>query len=244
MKKEELIIMGAVSCVSGLVGGLLGKFFASNELWKEHERLSNRLERADNTLKSMNDRAETITKNLNEQVDSAVRFVYDSEARNAFERRLKNVNIESLAENACRTEIHKVEDSVIRRRIQSEYQNQIRSVMQDELKEYFKTGIKSMIDVDIDTDFIRRTAKQYIKDVATDILEEEIRKSVRSYNIDGRIEDIIDDCDLEDVVEEYIESHPSKMQEVIRKSVTYILKDKLNNNFIERVIDAMQEEAE
>ena len=245
MKKSECIGAAIACCVSGLVGAIIANGFAdkwwSTRLFIKERELQEKTEKADALVKSVEEQADKAMKNLAEQVDAAVRFVYENGAQIAFEKRLKTINIEMIAENLCRSEIHKCEDTVITRIIRDEYSGQIRQVMQNELKEYFKKGIKEMVDVDIDADFIRRIAKQYVKDNAIDILEDEIKKAVRNYNVAGRVEDIIEDCDLDDAVEEYINSHPSKLQEAIRKSVNTILKDKLDDDFIDRVIEAMEE---
>ena len=248
MKKAEIIIAAAACCVSGLVGAAIADGMAyswwSKRLLKKEEELREKTEKADSIIKSVEGQTDKAMKNLAEQVDAAVRFVYENGAHIAFDKRLKTINVEAIAENLCRSEIQRCEDSVIRRRIQDEYSAQIRQVMQNELKEYFKKGIKEIVDADIDSDFIRRTAKQYVKDNAVDILEDEIKKAVRNYNVDARVEDIIDDCDFDDIVEEYINAHPSKVQGAIQKSVNTILKDKLDDEFIDRVIEAMEEEAE
>lgn len=248
MKKVEIIWAISACCVSGLVGAGVANIFA-NKWWyskfldKEAD-LKEKTEKAEAVVKSVEEQTDKAMKNLSEQVDTAVRFVYENGAKIAFDKRLKTINIEMIAENLCRSEIHRCEDTVISRRIRDEYSGQIHQVMQNELKEYFKKGIKEMVDADIDADFIRRTAKQYVKDNASDILEDEVKKSVRNYNVDDHIEDIINNCDLDDAVEEYINSHPSKLQEAIRKSVNAILKDKLDNKFIDRVIESMEAEAE
>ena len=235
MKREEIIAVVGCVVFGGIIGGYVSKFLVSHEVLKD---ISNEKEKLENTLA----KADEKIKNIDEQVDSAVRFVYDSEAKNAFDKRLRAVNIETVAESVCKAEIRKIEDSVIRRQIKSEYESQIHRVMQDEIKEYFKTGIKQMIDVDIDSEFVRRTAKQYIKDSIEDIVETEVKRAVDKCDIDKNVEDAIEDLDMEDVVEDYFNSHTRKVQGILQSAVEKVLRDKLNDAVIEKVADTISEE--
>lgn len=230
MKKNDVIALISACLGSGIAGACMAKLWFERDMSNEREKINAAL-----------DRAEARTKNINDQVDEAVRFVYDTEARNAFDKRLKSMNVESIAEEVCKREIQTIEDSVIRRRIQAEYEDQIRKVMQEELKEYFKTGIKRMIDTDIDSEFIRRTAKTYIKDIVSDQLDDEIEKAIKSCDVDDLMEKAINDCDVEDLIEEYIEDHSSKMNDIFRKAASQIFKEKFDDKFVEKVLESIEE---
>lgn len=230
MQKNEIMGLLAACTFSGIIGGFIAKLYLQKDLSEER-----------NKIQAAVDRAEAKSKDIDEQVEEAVRFVYDTEARNAFDKRLKTINVESIAEEVCTREIQPIEDSVIRRRIQAEYEGQIRKVMQDELKEYFKTGIKRMIDTDIDSEFIRRTAKTYIKDIVNDQVDEQIKKAVKDCGIDDLMEKAVNSSDVDERIADYIDDHSSKLNDIIRKSVNQILKEKFDDNFVAKVIDAIEE---
>ena len=230
MKKNDVIALISACLGSGMAGVCIAKLWFERDMSNEREKINAAL-----------DRAEARTKNINDQVDEAVRFVYDTEARNAFDKCLKSMNVESIAEEVCKREIQTIEDSVIRRRIQAEYEGQIRKIMQEELKEYFKNGIKRMIDTDIDSEFIRRTAKTYIKDIVSDQLDDEIEKAIKSCDVDDLMKKAVNDCDVEDLIEEYIEDHSSKINDIIRKAASQIIKEKFDDKFVEKVLESIEE---
>ena len=216
----EILGVGAMCIVAGAIGSVATRYFINSDLKEEKSKLNDAIANAEKS-----------SQNIAEQVDTAVRFVYDNEARGAFERKLRSVNVEEIAVNECKNSIRKVEDSVIRQSIRNSYDSQIRKVMQDELKEYFKTGIKRLVDTEIDTDFIRRTARDYVKNETNDILEKEISNEV------GK-------CDVSQAVEEYIDDNSSKFDTLIRKEIKKVISEKFDDDFVDRVVEAVEDSLE
>ena len=243
INKEQVIAMSISGCVGGLIVAAVSAITVEKKMrdkvhdyfYKERLFVRESMDKLESTV----EKADAKIKNFDDEVDKAVRFVYDTEARNAFDKRLKSVNVEALAEGICKTEIHKVEDSVIRREIKSQYDKQIKTVMESELKEYFKEGIKKYIDVDIDSDFIRRTAKQYIRDIVDEAVETEAEKAVDACDVEKLIEK---ELDLDDFVEDYFDSNQKKILASIERSARDILEDKFSEDVIDDIVEAIKDE--
>ncbi len=211
MRKDLAITIGINALIDILAVGAL--------FWKKDHDKKDLKEKEEELTKAIAN-AKDQANDISNKVDEAVRFVYDNEAKRAFDRKLQTINLEELATNICKRNLQKIEDSVIRKQIEQAYVTQIRGTMKDCLKDYFKDGIKKMVDDEIDTDFIRRMAKTCVKDDVHDILESEVEKMVR-------------DCDVSDVMADYIDSHSTKYDASIKR----VINDAVGNDIDDRLED-------
>lgn len=194
--QNKVFCITAIAAVGGLVGGLIAKYLLRKEFVKNDDRLDAKMKELDGEIENAKKQAESIKKqasDYSDQVERAVRFVYNTEARSAFERKLKTVNLEEISVAVCKDTIRKLDDTTIKQMIRESYESQIKTVMRNELEKYFKDGIKRLIDTDIDSEFIRRTAKTYVKDEVRDVLSEEVKEAV-------------DRCDLEKCIDNALSS--------------------------------------
>lgn len=192
--QNKAFCITAIAAIGGLVGGLVAKYLLQKELVKNDDRLDAKMRELDGEIENAKKQAESIKKQANDysdQVERAVRFVYNTEARSAFERKLKTVNLEEISVAVCKDAIRKLDDTTIKQMIRENYESQIKTVMRNELEKYFKDGIKRLIDTDIDSEFIRRTAKTYVKDEVRDVLSEEVKEAVDRCNIEKCIDDTL-----------------------------------------------------
>ena len=81
MKNRELC---TVISFASLIGGAAGCLISKAILEKSHKQ---EFEQVNKEVSETIDKAKKEIENINEQVDKAVRFVYDNEAKNAFEKR-------------------------------------------------------------------------------------------------------------------------------------------------------------
>lgn len=185
--QNKAFCITAIAAVGGLVGGLIAKYLLQKELVKNDDRLDAKMKELDGEIENAKKQAS----DYSDQVERAVRFVYNTEARSAFERKLKTVNLEEISVAVCKDAIRKLDDTMIKQMIRENYESQIKTVMRNELEKYFKDGIKRLIDTDIDSEFIRRTAKTYVKDEVRDVLSEEVKEAVGRCNIEKCIDDAL-----------------------------------------------------
>ena len=218
----EMVAMAAVGVIGGVLGGIIVDKMVKDSLANKKAELSEVIE---NAKKQTND--------ISEQVDTAVRFVYDNEAKSAFERKLRTINLEEVSANLCKEYVKKLDDTMLRKMIRETYDSQIKSAMHDELKTYFEEGIKRFIDTDIDSEFIRRTAKTYIKDEVRDILSDEIKEAIDDCNVDQKIEIAIAKRDISRQVTKAITSF----------DCTYLFEDKVDDLDFEEIAEKMIKDA-
>lgn len=224
---ENVLIATAIAAVTSATTAIAttaaSRKYLNKSVEKDKENIKMNEERlAQNIIKS-----EQLLGTLPDQVDKAVRFVYDNEAKSAFDRRLRSVNIEELAVNECQKTVKGIEDSVLRKYIRDTYSAQVRTTLSDEIRAYFKDGINKIVDNEIDSDFIRRTARNYVKDEINDIVEQEV-------------EDAVDRCDIDAAIESYIDDNSNKFDTQIKKNITKILYEKFDDDFVDKVKSAIE----
>lgn len=218
----EATVMAAIGVIGGVIGGII-----VNKMIKD--TISSKKAELDETIEE----AKRRTNDISDQVDTAVRFVYDNEAKSAFERKLRTINLEEVSANLCKDYIKKLDDTMLRKMIRETYDSQIKSTMRDELKSYFEEGIKRFIDADIDTEFIRKTAKTYIRDEVKDILVDEIKEAIDDCNVDQKIEIAIAKRDISRLVSREIE----------RFDCTYLFEDKVDDLDFDEIAEKAVKEA-
>lgn len=218
MNGTDILEIGVGAVVGSVIGIFVGNYISKKCLEKERKQLE---EATKNAQDAIND--------ISEQVDSAVRFVYDSEARAAFDKRLKSINLEEVALSECKNNLKNIEDSVLRQQIRQSYSAQVHDVMREELKAYFQSGIKKMVDIDIDTEFIQRTAKQYVKNEVSEVLEKQVRNTMSS-------------SDFDDAIKDYIEENTSKIDTMIRKAVGKVMAERIDDDLIEQIVQGKKNE--
>lgn len=218
MNGTDILEIGVGAVVGSVIGIFVGNYISKKCLEKERKQLE---EATKNAQDAIND--------ISEQVDSAVRFVYDSEARAAFDKRLKSINLEEVALSECKNNLKNIEDSVLRQQIRQSYSAQVHDVMREELKAYFQSGIKKMVDIDIDTEFIQRTAKQYVKNEVGEVLEKQVRNTMSS-------------SDFDDAIKDYIEENTSKIDTMIRKAVGKVMAERIDDDLIEQIVQGKKNE--
>lgn len=219
--KTNYTIMGITAVLSAAISAIGSICYI-----KKH--LNKTMEDEKKALQKNIEESEKLLKEIPDQVDSAVRFIYDNEAKSAFERKLKTINIEELATIECQKTIKKIEDPVLRKYIRDTYSTQTRNIIEDEVKKYFKEGIKHIVDTEIDSDFIRRAAKNYIRDEAKDILEDEVER-------------VVENSDVDEAIENYIDDNSTKFDSLIRKTITKILYEKFDDDFVDNVLQAVED---
>lgn len=218
MNGTDILEIGVGAVVGSVIGIFVGNYISKKYLEKERKQLE---EATKNAQDAIND--------ISEQVDSAVRFVYDSEARAAFDKRLKSINLEEVALSECKNNLKNIEDSVLRQQIRQSYSAQVHDVMREELKAYFQGGIKKMVDIDIDTEFIQRTAKQYVKNEVGEVLEKQVRNTMSS-------------SDFDDAIKDYIDENTSKVDTMIRKAVGKVMAERIDDDLIEQIVQGKKNE--
>lgn len=224
---ENILVASAIAITTSITTAIIATCSNHKYLDKSVEKEKEVIKQNEEKLTQNIIKSEQLLGTLPEQVDKAVRFVYDNEARGAFERRLRNVNIEELAITECQKTIKGIEDSVLRKYIRDTYSAQVRSTLSDEIRAYFKDGINKIVDNEIDSEFIRRTARNYVKDEIGDIVEGEVEKAV-------------DRCDVDAAIESYIEDNSNKFDTQIKKNITKILYEKFDDDFVDKVKDAIE----
>ena len=241
MKTANAVIgMAAASILGGVLGGFLVRHMFKQYLGDAREE-----------VEEVIDDAKKQTAAVSEQIETAVRFVYDNEAKAAFERKLRTINLEEMSYNICKDSIRKLDETMLRKLIRDTYDSQIKSVMREELKKYFEEGIKRFIDADIDSEFIRKTAKNYIRDEAEDKLSDEIDKIIKNYdvtrmieraidrmNLEKRIDKIVDNFDCSDLFEESVDDVDFEYlaEKAIREAVDDLDLEELAKNVIEEAV--------
>ena len=211
MRKENVLTI--VSVVGSMVAGFVGAYAAFRYAKKNYDKsVDDYKTKLEENIK----KSDRLVKDISDQVDAAVRFVYDNEAKSAFERRLKTINIEEVASAQCQKTIKGIEDSVLRKYIRDTYSAQVKSIVGDEIKNYFKDGIKKIVAEEIDSDFIRRSAKNCVKDSVEDILEDEIKRA-------------LDKIDFGKSVMSYIDDNSIKFDSNIKKEITKAVYDRLDD---------------
>ena len=218
----ETTAMAAIGVIGGVIGGIIVTKMIKDSIASKKVELNETIEDA---KKRAND--------ISDQVDTAVRFVYDNEAKSAFERKLRTINLEEVSANLCKEYIKKLDDTMLRKMIRETYDSQIKSTMRDELKSYFEEGIKRFIDSDIDTEFIRKTAKAYIRDEVKDVLIDEIKEAIDDCNVEQKIEIAIARRDISRLVSREIE----------RFDCTYLFEDKVGDLDFDKIAEKVVKEA-
>lgn len=208
MKTEYLFELGGMA-VASLIGGIVGAIISRK---KTIERVDKEISREKLRLKVALDDAKESVKDISEMVDNAVRFVYDTEAKDAFDRRLKKLDIESVAVNECKTAIKPLEDKVLSKMFREEYLGSVHKVVQDELVSYFRDNIKKITVDLIDDDFIKKTAKHAVNDAVESAVETEVRDAVDEFDLDTFFENYFDDSrsfkkDYKKAIENYLDDN-------------------------------------
>lgn len=201
-----------IAVIGGIVGAILVACLNKNfdhRIEHKEEKLDKKIEQAE---KSLDD--------ISRKVDSAVKSVYDSEAKEAFKRRLEDVDLKGIAIKECERSMRDITDLQLKMLIHSEFISRVRPILEDETKHYFKDKVEGIAKLYLDEDYITRTAKAYIRSEVIGILETQTEKMLDSYDID-------------DLIDDYLDDHPIKVESAIKKVAVKAVKEKVDDLEIE-----------
>lgn len=230
---EKVTIVAAV-VVGGIIGIIALDKIEGKKRDKEEENFKTKMAEANKTIdhykKKMDDLiddfkfdidcnnklAGSAINDIHNKVDHAVKTVYDTDAKVAFARKLDDYDFKSIAINECKDSMQDITDSELRKLIYAKYSAQVHTVLEEEIRKYFSNKITDVVQSTIDENYIQRTARNFIKDEVIGILEDRADKA-------------IDDCDVDDIVKDYLKERSVKLESIIRKTVTKLVSEKVDN---------------
>ena len=192
-------------------GGLIGALVVICINKRDDHRIESKEEKLDKKI----EQAEKSLDDISKKVDTAVKSVYESEAKEAFKRKIDYIDLRGIAVKECKSSMRDITDLHLKMLIHSEFTSQVRPVMEDEIKKYFKDKIDDLAKSYLDEDYITRIAKAYIRSEVVGILETQVDKMLDSYDID-------------DLIDDYLDDHPIKVESAIKKVAAKAVKEKVD----------------
>ena len=227
---SDILEKVAIAIIGGVVGAVLFKKLGEKDLRHKEENFDDKIKEADkriaeadkkiqiakDSIKSYSDLASALIDDLSHEVDTAVKSVYEREAKESFRRKLDDYDYKSIAIKECKDSMLKITREELRSIIRYEFGPQISDILELEVKKYFNDNIQRTVQTNIDSEYIMRTAKLFIREEVVNILEDRADKA-------------LDDCNIEDIVEDYLKERSIKLESIIKKTVTKLISEKVDD---------------
>lgn len=199
-----------------VIGGIVGAILVICINKRDNHRIESKEEKLDKKI----EQAEKSLDDISKKVDAAVKSVYETEAKEAFKRKIDYIDLRDIALRECKSSMRNIIDTQLKMLIHSEFISRVRPILEDETKHYFKDKVECIAKIYLDEDYITRTAKAYIRSEVIGILETQTEKMLDSYDID-------------DLIDDYLDDHPIKVESAIKKVAVKAVKEKVDDLEIE-----------
>lgn len=190
---------------TGIIIGLIFGAINAIAVSIAKERMEEKFEHERWLMKEATKEAKQVVENISDEVDKAVRFIYENEAKDSFERRLKKVDLDDICKGICREIVERENQAVISRLFTISYRDQVHEVVRTEVKSSAFDFINKKVNDLIDDDFVKETAKTKIK-------------SVVSTKVEELVQDEVDDVDFDDLVKEYLDDNEDHFEKIFKKA--------------------------
>ena len=194
-----------------IIGGILGAIVIVCLNKKYDHRLEHKEEKLDKKI----EQAEKSIDDIHAKVETAVKKVYDGDAKNAFKRKLDDFDFKSIAIKECRLSMEAITNSELSRLIRDKYSSQVKQVLEDEIKRCFQQKAEDIAKGYLNEDFVDRTAKAYIRNEVYNVLELQTDKMLNDYDIDN-------------VINDYLDDHSGKVESIVKKAASKAVKELLD----------------
>ena len=212
-----------IAVVGGVVGAFIIKKIMDSKDQRDEKKFDKRIARADeiignakDSLNRVNSFYYDVSKEISSKVDSAIRQLYKEDSKENFKKQLDEFNFKDIAVQECKNSMRDITDSELSKLINSTYREQVHNVFEYEIRKYFDNNVKDFVKNSLDENYIQRMSRSYIKDQIVGILEDRADKA-------------LDDCDIDDIVEDYLKDRSIKLESIIRKTVTKLVAEKVDD---------------
>lgn len=190
---------------TGIIIGLIFGAINAIAVSIAKERMEEKFEHERWLMKEATKEAKQAVENISDEVDKAVKFIYENEAKDSFERRLKKMDFDGAFNRICNEIAEREHRETIARLFTTLYRDNVNEIVRAEIKYAASDFIAKKVNDLIDDDFVKETAKTKIK-------------SVVSTKVEELVQDEVDDVDFDDLVKEYLEDNEDHFEKIFKKA--------------------------